>query len=357
MLTTLIKKFTQFNLPLLLLVYFSGTVLADQQASWQRIDIDKEASLRGSAVSESSLWVSGSNNTVFVSQNGGETWLDRSVSVNGKDEQKIDFRDIALFNENTAIVMGAGENKKSVLYKTSDVGKTWQLLNQNTDVKGFYDSIAFWNEQKGLLLGDPVDGFYVIKKTENGGKSWRRIARIKLPTILTNEAAFSASGNTLITGEKGQAWLTTGGFSASVYYSADFGESWQRQLVPIFQKTSTAGGYGLALNRKQQVFVLGGDYQQRLSHYSNIATYVAKRWQQVDAGNRGLRTAMSCIDVICIATGKTSSDISYDDGRTWRKFDDTAANEGNRSFYTLAHGKNIFLAAGSNGKVAIYKVK
>lgn len=226
MLTTLIKKFTQFNLPLLLLVYFSGTVLADQQASWQRIDIDKEASLRGSAVSESSLWVSGSNNTVFVSQNGGETWLDRSVSVNGKDEQKIDFRDIALFNENTAIVMGAGENKKSVLYKTSDAGKTWQLLNQNNDVKGFYDSIAFWNEQKGLLLGDPVDGFYVIKKTDNGGKSWRRIARMKLPTILTNEAAFAASGNTLITGEKGQAWLTTGGFSASVYYSANFGESW-----------------------------------------------------------------------------------------------------------------------------------
>jgi photosystem II stability/assembly factor-like uncharacterized protein len=355
--TRFINSFTQIKLSLLLLVCFSGTVLANQQASWQRIDISKKASLRGSAVSQNSLWVSGSDNTVFVSQNGGETWLDRSVPLSSKDEKTTDFRDIALFDENTAIVMGAGEDNKSVLYKTSDAGKTWQLLNQNTDAKGFYDSIAFWNEQKGLLLGDPVDGFYVIKKTENGGKNWRRITQMKLPTILTDEAAFAASGNTLITGEEGQAWLTTGGFSASVYYSADFGESWQRQAVPIFQKTSTAGGYGLALNRKQQVFVLGGDYQQRVGHYSNIATYVAKQWQQVDAKERGLRTAMSCIDATCITTGKTSSDISHDDGKTWREFDDKTAGEGNRGFYTLASGKDIFLAAGSKGKVAIYRTK
>ncbi len=355
MLTRFINSVTQTRLPLLLLACSSTIALADQQASWQRIDISKKVSLRGSAVSQNSLWVSGSDNTVFVSQDGGKTWLDRSVPVRSKTEQKTDFRDIALFDKNTAIVMGAGEDKKSVLYQTSDAGKTWQLLNQNTDAKGFYDAIAFWDEQKGLLLGDPVSGFYVIKKTENGGKSWRRIAKIKLPAMLANEAAFAASGNTLITGEKGQAWLTTGGFSASVYYSADFGESWQRQAVPIFQKTSTAGGYALALNRKQQVFVLGGDYQQRAGHYSNMATYVAKQWQQVDAKERGLRTAMSCIDTTCITTGKTSSDISHDDGRTWREFDDKTAADGNRGFYTLASDEERILAAGLDGKVAIYQ--
>lgn len=352
MLAKFIKMFTQINLPLLLLACFSCTTLADQKVSWQRVDISKKASLRGSAVSQNSLWVSGSNNTVFVSKDNGITWADRSVPF----KQITDFRDIALFDDDTAIVMGAGEGKQSVLYKTLDAGKTWQLLDLNTDPKGFYDAIAFWDEQQGLLLGDPIDGFYVVKKTQDGGKTWRRIAKAKLPVLLADEAAFSASGNTMITGKNGQAWLTTGGFSASVYYSVDFGESWQRQAVPLFQKTSTAGGYAIALNSNQQVFVLGGDYQQRLAHYMNIASYIDGKWQVINARQRGLRTAMSCIKTTCIVTGKTSSDISDDNGETWREFDDKSAAMNNRGFYTLASGYGVFLAAGRDGKVAIYRV-
>lgn len=353
MLTKFIKGFTQIKLPFLLLASLSYTAFAAEETSWQRVDISKKASLRGSAVSENSLWVSGSENTVFVSQDGGKTWFDRSVPF----EQITDFRDIALFDENTAIVMGAGEGEKSVLYKTNDAGKTWQLLKQNTDAKGFYDSIAFWDEQNGLLLGDPVDGFYVVKKTQDGGKNWQRIAKLKLPALFAKETAFAASGNTIITGENGQAWLATGGYSASVYYSADFGESWERQTVLLFQETETAGSYALALNSKQQAFVLGGDYKERTGEYPNIATYSDYIWQTVDAKQRGLRTAMSCIDAICIATGKTSSDISNDHGVTWQAFDDATDVEDNRGFYTLASGEDIFLAAGSDGKVAIYQAK
>ena len=66
---------------------------------------------------------------------------------------------------------------------------------------------------------------------------------------------------------------------------------------------------------------------------------------------------MSCIDAICIATGKTSSDISNDHGVTWQAFDDATDVEDNRGFYTLASGEGIFLAAGSDGKVAIYQAK
>ena len=349
--STKFLSFIQFSL--LLLVNTSFVSVAHAEKTWQRIDIDKKVSLRGSAISEGVLWVSGSDNVVFVSTDKGKTWVDRSVNVG----RKTDFRDITLFNKDTAIVMGAGEASQSVLYKTMDAGRSWQLLYENTDPEGFYDSIAFWDDKKGLLLGDPVDGFYVVKITYDGGQSWRRIAKINLPAILEKEAAFAASGNTLITGEDGQAWLTTGGFSASVYYSDDFGENWRRQTVPLFADTQTAGGYGLALNSERQAFVLGGDYQQRLARYSNIARFDGKEWHVVDSKQRGLRTAMSCVSITCIATGKTSGDISYDNGITWQAFDDKAAMEEDRGFYTLASDKQMFLAAGSNGKVALYHIK
>jgi photosystem II stability/assembly factor-like uncharacterized protein len=233
----------------------SSTNLGDLP-SWQHTVLPNTPSLRGSAIIDDSLWVSGNNNTVFVSQDAGKTWVDKSVDI----PLKTGFRDIALFDKKTAIVMGVGSGEQSVLYKTSNGGNSWQLLYQNQDKEGFFDSIAFWDRKNGLLLGDPVDGFYVIKKTTDGGKTWRRINLNKIPKFAEKEAAFAASGNTLIVGEKGKAWLTTGGFSASVYSSEDFGETWQRHVVPLFSATQTAGGYGLAINHQQQIFVVGGDY-------------------------------------------------------------------------------------------------
>jgi len=324
-----------------------------QLPKWHNIQLPKHSSLRGSAIIGNSLWVSGTNNSVFVSQNGGKTWEDKSPKLPSAIKLNTDYRDIALFDLNTAIIMGVGSGKQSVLYKTTDGGDNWKLLYQNKDEQGFFDSIAFWNKQHGLLLGDPVDGYYVVKKTTDGGKTWRRIAKNKLPTMLSKEGAFAASGNTLIVGNESQAWITTGGLSASVYMSKNQGESWQRQTLPLYNSTETAGGYGIALNANQQVFVLGGDYKQREQTYSNMVTLHHGLWQQVHNGSHGLRTAMSCQQNMCIATGKTSSDISFDHGQTWQVLNNLAKPKNEQGFYTLAADNGVFLAAGEQGKVAI----
>lgn len=354
------QKFTRTTL---MIIYLFVTVITmsvmnhsfayeTKVKNWQMYTMEGKPSLRGSAIKGESLWVTGSNNSVFVSQNSGVAWQNKSVNA----PIKTDFRDIALFNKKTAIVMGVGTGESSVLYKTHDGGDSWQLLYQNTDEEGFFDSIGFWNNDVGLLLGDPVDGFYVIKKTEDGGKTWRRIKQEKLPVMLNKEAAFAASGNTLIVGQQGKAYITTGGFSASVYSSNDYGESWQRHTVPLFNETQTAGGYGLALNESQQLFVLGGDYKERHGNYDNVATMVDGRWEKVAANNNGLRTAMSCLASTCIITGKTSSDISFDGGVTWQLLLNKKAKTGNQGFYTLSADNDLFLSAGAEGSVGLYKV-
>jgi photosystem II stability/assembly factor-like uncharacterized protein len=337
-------------------VFFTSIVSSNDLVdlpSWEHTVLPNSPSLRGSAILNDSLWVSGNNNAVFVSQNAGKTWMDKSVNI----PLKTDFRDVALFDTKTAIVMGVGSGEQSVLYKTIDGGDSWQLLYQNKDKDGFFDSIAFWDRNNGLLMGDPVDGFYVIKKTSDGGKTWRRININKIPKIVEKEAAFAASGNTLIVGEKGKAWLTTGGFSASVYSSDDFGETWKRHTVPLFSETQTAGGYGLALNHQQQVFVVGGDYVQRPASYLNMATFNDNQWQSVSTGQHGLRSAMSCQSDICITTGKTSSDISHDAGKTWQALGNPQGKKDDKGFYTLASSKMMFLAAGSEGKVGVFSFR
>jgi photosystem II stability/assembly factor-like uncharacterized protein len=349
----LVKKIKPLSLACLFLSPIVNSTDITDLPLWQNSVLPNFPSLRGSAIIDDSLWVSGNNNTVFVSQDAGKTWMDKSVDI----PLKTGFRDIALFDSKTAIVMGVGSGEQSVLYKTLDGGNSWQLLYQNMDKEGFFDSIAFWDRNNGLLMGDPVDGFYVIKKTIDGGKTWRRISIDNIPKFVEKEAAFAASGNTIIVGEKGKAWLTTGGFSASVYSSDDFGETWQRHAVPLFSDTQTAGGYGLALNHQQQIFVVGGDYEQRPASYPNISTFTNNTWQAVSAGQHGLRSAMSCQGDVCITTGKTSSDISFNAGKSWQVLENPMGKKDDKGFYTLASSKMMFLAAGSDGKVGVYSFR
>lgn len=303
------------------------------------------ASFRGSDANAQSLWVSGSKNTVLKSLNSGKSW--QNVSV--KSSTTFDFRDVEAFNGLEAIVMGAGSGKKSTLFKTVDGGKSWQLLYENKEPKGFFNSIDFWDKNTGLMLGDPVNGFYVVLKTLDGGKTWRRINKNKLPKMLPNEAAFAASGNTLITGEEGNAWIVTGGFSASVYKSEDFGESWERIAVPLYSQTQTSGAYALAINSKGDVFALGGDYKKRSDTYQNISSNMTGVFKRTKSGQKGLRTAMVCYKKTCLATGKKGTDISFDNGKNWTLLN----SNDHQGYYTMASWHNVVVAAGEKGKVAV----
>lgn len=316
---------------------------------WRLTNIENAPSLRASGVYKNYLWVAGENNAIYLSQNNGVSWKKKSIP----NALQYDFRDIEVFDEKTAIVMGAGSGIKSVLYLTEDSGNSWLLLNQNKTEKGFYNSIAFWDRKNGLLLGDPVDNYYVVKRTTDGGKTWQRIKQSNLPVIRKNESAFAASGNTLIVGKGGKAWFTTGGEQASVYVSYNYGNNWLRLEVPLYDQTLTAGGYAL-YSYLNKVFVVGGDYKNRGAQYSNLSTIENNTVSEVRSGNKGLRTAMSCVGSVCIITGKLSSDISFNYGVTWQQLRN---NNGEIGFYTLASNNELFLAAGADGKVGVLSFK
>jgi len=349
------KHLSKINMTKILYSLFSMLIfIAFSQSSyaakldWQHAQLPIKTELRGSAATDNSLWVVGNKNAVFLSLDKNKSW--QNISPKNETQIEYNFRDIEVLNESTAIIMSVGSGEESTLQITHDKGKSWQVLRINKEPKGFYDSIAFWDENNGVLIGDPVDGHFVIETTKDQGKSWQRVPVDKLPAMTEKEAAFAASGNTLIVGKMGEIWFATGGLSASVYYSKNFGQSWTKTTIAIENTTETSGGYALGLNNQQQVFVLGGNYLKRDGHYNNSATLVNGQWQLVNNGGHGLRTAMRCIKSICINTGKLSSDISVDNGKSWQVFAESG-------FYTLSSNNDSILAAGSDGKVAVLTVK
>lgn len=332
----------------ILMLLISLCSFAASGMDWKIQSLAADTSFRGSAVSDGIVWVTGSKSQVYISKDAGQSWQDVSV----KGLPLIDLRDIEVFDANTAIVMGAGAGGLSKLYITYNQGLSWQLLFDNPDALGFFNSIAFWDRNNGLLLGDPVDGSFVILRTTDGGKTWRRIAQAELPEMLDKEVAFAASGNTLVVGKRGRAWFTSGGFSSSVYSSADSGEHWRRRPVALYDDTQTAGGYGLAFNTLGDLFVFGGDYQQRDKHDANMVYRKGYVWHKPPGTTPGLRTAMACYQEICIATGKLSTDISHDHGYSWKPL---LINGESQGFFTLAIEDNTLVAAGHNGRVAVYQ--
>ena len=314
---------------------------AENTPQWKMTQLPDKPSLRASTINNNIYWVAGTKGKIFKSQNKGKTWLDVSLDLTNED-----IRDIHAFNKNEVIVMSVGEGDKSKLYETRDGGQNWQILFRNPYPNGFFDSIAFWDNNSGLLLGDPVDGYYYVAFTNDRGKHWQRTLKENLPTLMDKEAAFAASGNTLIVGKHGQAWYTTGGFSASVMESNDYGNTWVRHKIALHAETQTSGGYGIGLNSQGKVFVTGGDYLERDGHYSNLVTKNKSKWINVDTKNMGLRSAFSCVKNTCIITGKLGSDISLDSGKTWK----TQSLQG---FYTLSSDKDSILAAGQNGEVGL----
>ena len=121
-------------------------------------------SLRGlSVANDKVIWVSGSGGTVGRSIDGGATWSWITVP----NYEKRDFRDIEAFDENTAIIMAIAE--PADILKTTDGGKTWKLVYENTTKGMFMDAMEFWNTNSGIVVGDPINGRFFVTRTFDGG--------------------------------------------------------------------------------------------------------------------------------------------------------------------------------------------
>jgi photosystem II stability/assembly factor-like uncharacterized protein len=311
--------------------------------SWTPQSSGTSVSLRGvSAVSQSVVWASGGSGTFLRTLDGGATW--KAAKVPGASD--LDFRAIRAFHENTAFLLSIGAGEKSRIYKTADGGVSWNLLYTNPDPKGFFDAIAFWDASHGIILGDPVDGRFVILTTSDGGATW---TKRKTPPAQGQEGAFAASNSCLTVRGSREVWFGTGGPNgARVFHSPDGGDTWTVSKTPIRNDSAAAGIFALAFSDSRHGIAVGGDYNKPPETTGTIAITSdgGKTWS-AGAPLHGFRSDVKYFadGKIWIATGTSGSDISMDDGKTWKQFD-----TGN--YNALAVSGSAGWAAGPKGAIA-----
>lgn len=327
------------------LVFFAFACLSQAQ-TWQLQTTGVKASLRGlHAVSAQVVWASGTSGMWVRTIDSGRHWQAGIVA----GAEKLDFRGIQAFDATNAIAMTSGTGDQSRIYATHDGGATWSLLSTNPDPTGFFDAIAFRDRTHGVIYGDPVNGKLTVFATADGGRHW---TKLDTPAANPGEGAFAASNSCLRLDGK-NIWLATGGpTGARVIHSPDDGRTWTVAQTPVRHDSESSGIFSLAFAAPHRAIAAGGEYRKDTEARENAAsTSDGVTWQALPAGGapHGYRSAVAYDTKHrrWVATGTSGSDISLNDGATWKLFDSGA-------FHALSVSPaGAIWASGPDGRLAL----
>ena len=330
------------------------SVATKAQDSWQLQKTNVNASLRGLCVVDSKVvWASGSEGTVLVTTDAGETW--KNVSI--KKAAELDFRDIQAFDEKNAVVLSAGQPAR--VYRTDDGGSNWSQSFEHPNKKSFFDALSFWDRKHGIAMSDPTDGHVLLIETRDGGKSWQELPLLNRPKAERGEGGFAASGtNMILSGERCLVALGSGEENQTepnsrVVYSDDRSKTWKVASVPI-QRNTSSGIFSIAMSQGKFGVAVGGNYLKPEIKSSNIAITNdgGVNWHKPEGRPpRGYRSSVAFVSAAnekhLVAVGPDGTDISTDGGKNWQAASDTG-------FHAVMFTKNDHhgWASGSDGRIA-----
>lgn len=316
---------------------------------WQVLPTNSLQRFRGlSPVSAETAWVAGTNGTVLRTTDGGETWDSVGPPLPIEDAE-LQYRDVQAFSAEEAVILSIGEATDSRIYTTSDGGKSWTQSFTNEDAAAFYDCIAFDTPSHGMAMSDPVDGKFRLIETSDGGASWSIVPSGGMPAALDGEFGFAASG-TCLTTKAGRWYLASGGVDPGRIFSSADGHDWVVNPSAI-DGGAAAGVFSVQFKNARQGIAVGGDYTvpnitENISSWSEDGGLT---WYASDTFPGGYRSGSSWLPGVCetaIAVGPTGSDVTFDNGKTWQRFDD-----GSFDSVECLVGK-VCWASGESGRVA-----
>lgn len=303
----------------------------------------KEISFRGiETYKNHCIWVSGNKGTVGKSLDAGKTW----AWVSPIGYENFDFRDIEVFNEKEALILSAGS--PAVILRTANGGKLWTEVYRDDRPEIFFDGMDFKGKE-GFALADPIDGLFQQLHSKDRGKTWRDVSNFMFFFADEGEAAFAASGTSVVY-LKNNVWLGTGGSTASIFRRNEKTLHMDKFHCPIMQGQPSQGVFSIDFIDTKTGVAVGGDYMddQNSSNVILLTYDGGENWQGPESSTTGYRSAVKYItSQILIATGTSGTDISRDGGNNWNNISTASYN----SLAKSKSGKEVYLT-GSNGDIA-----
>lgn len=302
------------------------------RAQWHMQDSHTTASLRGiHSVDSSVAWATGTDGTILRTQDGGAHWQ-RCAPPAGAE--KLDFRGVWAWSEGVATILSSGPGDLSRVYLTTDACAHWTEQIRNKDKDGFWDALAFKEDsgsqaRTGILIGDPVNGRF---ETFNWVPERGWLANTNSCLAREGEAGFAASNSSVVVFGAGRYMIATGGkggprtlLSPLLAYN-DSNKDCLAATLPLAGGTESSGAFSVAFRDLKHGVVVGGDYKKSDEANGTAAWSEdgGRHWTAAIRSPHGYRSAVMWYPEakVWIAVGTNGSDISRDDGKTWKRLDD-----------------------------------
>ncbi len=315
------------------------------RGQWEIQDAHTTASLRGiHYVGNGVAWASGTDGTVLRTEDMGFVWQLCTIPPGA---EKLDFRGIQAFDNNTAIVMSSGKGDLSRLYKTTDGCQTWKLVAKNPDAQGFWDSVKFYDDANvsskdpasALILGDSVGGKLKVWAWKEGWNDRELEPADELRgAAAVGEGSFAASNSVLdiaTTPQVDKTWKWNYRFVSQIlghaYLSYVRSEATatcepcrmeaSRVEVPMATGAPGSGIFSFHFRTELIGIAVGGDYSKpnataKTAAFSTDGGFIWKLAANLPNGYRSA-VAYDLASRCWITVGPNGTDISTDDGRNW----------------------------------------
>ncbi len=244
-----------------------------------------------SALSDSLVWVSGSEGHVYKTIDGGFNWQSCRIP------NSLDFRSLHAFDLNNACAASAGLSNEgqAIVYRTEDGGRSWREV-LNIQEKGYFISgMKFWDDDNGIILCDPVNNIFQVYLTDNGGRTWKLQAENPQLQNYQNEAIFAASNTSLSVYKDSEIWFTTGVSKARVFYSSDRGRTWEVFDTPVKCKGQISGLFSIAFLDSNEGIAVGGEYGSQEGQSCIITTKNGGRTWNVRTTDQFSNECLFCV--------------------------------------------------------------
>ena len=355
---------------------------ATARAQWEILESNTTASLRGiQYVGNGIAWASGSEGTVLRTTDMGKTWTLCAVPP---EAEVLDFRGVQAFDDRTALVMSSGRRDLSRIYKTTDGCATWKRVATNPDAQGFFDTLVMVDRQNGYIFGDAVNHQFVLERTSDGGEHWPGLVTPhtrpddrpgQALEDLVGRGAFAASNSAFTVAPQNgassctpmPAWFGTSGPQGAKIFRLEVPSpgcaewslhSWKPVDAPIAGENSSSGVFAIAAMDANTLVAVGGNYQDPEDgrHAAVFSQDGGRTWTAAAKQPNGYRSAVAydAAAKAWIAVGPNGTDVSFDNGHTWRElapYWKTDARDADTKWNALS----LPFAVGSNGRIGLLR--